>query len=142
MMEEDSKDLANAGSYGVKLHFRARGKLDGKGLASILHKSLSLGAEGLGKDGILLGHVKAIALTEKGFVKVNIVDLRLGADVEDSIGREPVDHGTVNLMAAVTGRSDADVRKGMEKTVSALARQLWMDEGKGDKCTNQILELR
>ncbi len=141
-MEEDSKELANAGSYGVKLHFRARGKLDGKELASILHKSLTLGAEGLVKNGVLLGHVKAIALTEKGFVKVNIVDLSLGADVEDSIGKEPVDHGTVNLMAAVAGRSDADVRRSIDKTVSVLARLLWVDEDEGGKCANQMIELR
>jgi hypothetical protein len=141
-MEEDSKVLAEAGSYGVKLHFRARGKLDGKGLASILHKSLTLGAEGLGKEGALLGHVKAIAMTDKGFVKVNIVDLRLGADVEDNIGKKVVENGTINLMAAVAGRSDEDVRKGLERAVSALARQLWVDDDKGDKCTNRILELR
>lgn len=139
---EDSKELAQAGSYGVKLHFRARGKLDGKGLASIMHKSLTLGAEGLGKEGILLGHVKAIAMTDKGFVKVNIVDLRLGADVEDNIGKKVVENGTINLMAAVAGRSDEDVRKGLERAVSALARQLWVDDDKGDKCANRMLELR
>lgn len=141
-MIEDSKDLAQAGSYGVKLHFRARGKLDGKGLASILHKSLILGAEGLGKEGVLLGHVKAIAITDKGFVKVNIVDLRLGADVEDNIGKKAVENGTINLMAAVAGCSDGDVRKGLERAVSALARQLWVDDDKGDKCANRMLELR
>ena len=141
-MEEDSKELAQAGSYGLKLHFRARGKLDGKGLASILHKSLTLGAEDLGKEGVLLGHVKAIAMTDKGFVKVNIVDLRLGADVEDNIGKNAVEKGTINLMAAVAGRSDGDVRKGLERAVSALARQLWVDDDKGDKCANRMLELR
>ena len=141
-MEEDSKELAQAGSYGVKLHFRARGKLDGKGLASILHKSLTLGAEGLGKEGVLLGHVKAIAMTDEGFVKVNIVDLRLGADVVDNIGKKAVENGTINLMAAVAGRSDQDVREGLERAVSALARQLWVDDDRGDKCANRILELR
>jgi hypothetical protein len=141
-MEEDSKELAQAGSYGVKLHFRARGKLDGKGLASILHKSLTLGAEGLGKEGVLLGHVKAIAMTDEGFVKVNIVDLRLGADVVDNIGKKAVENGTINLMAAVAGRSDEDVREGLERAVSALARQLWVDDDRGDKCANRILELR
>ena len=141
-MGEDSKELAQAGSYGVKLHFRARGKLDGKGLASILHKSLILGAEGLGKEGVLLGHVKAIAMTDEGFVKVNIVDLRLGADVVDNIGKKAVENGTINLMAAVAGRSDEDVREGLERAVSALARQLWVDDDRGDKCANRILELR
>ena len=141
-MEEDSKELAQAGSYGVKLHFRARGKLDGKGLASILHKSLTLGAEGLGKEGVLLGHIKAIAMTDEGFVKVNIVDLRLGADVVDNIGKKAVENGTINLMAAVAGRSDQDVREGLERAVSALARQLWVDDDRGDKCANRILELR
>ena len=141
-MEEDSKELANAGSYGVKLHFRARGKLSGKGLATIMHKSMTLGAESLGKDGVLLGHIKAIALTEKGFVKVNIVDLRLGADVEDSIGQKLVEAGTINLMAAVAGRSDAEVRASLQRTISALARQLWVDDDKGDKCADRILELR
>ncbi len=98
--------------------------------------------EGLAKDGTFLGHVKAIAMTEKGFVKVNIVDLRLGADVEDTIGQERVDSGTLNLMAAVAGRSDEDVRKGIERTVGALARKLWVDEGDGGKCADRIMELR
>ena len=141
-MEEDSKELAHAGSYGVKVRFRARGRLDGKGLASALHKSLVLGAEGLAKEGMLLGHVKAIALTEKGYVKVNIVDLRLGADVEDAIGAQAVDGGTINLMAAVAGRSDEEVRKGMERAVGALARKLWIDEDKGNSCADRIVELR
>jgi len=53
-----------------------------------------------------------------------------------------VENGTINLMAAVAGRSDQDVREGLERAVSALARQLWVDDDRGDKCANRILELR
>lgn len=141
-MEEDSKAMASAGSYGRRVHFKPRGKMDGKTLASIMNAAMSQAVQNFIQGGTLLGHFKAIATTEKGFVKISLIDPVIGAEAEDTVSSKDVGEGVINIMAAMAGRTDEEVKRAVENCISILARYLWIEENKHMTCANRILEPR
>lgn len=140
MIEEDSKELAEAGSYGLRLRFLPRGPMTGRELGEEMGSALLENARPLAKGGLLLGHVKSVARTGAGFVKVSVVDLRLGPELDTDLADAAVGAGTINIMAAAAGHTDLEVRRAVEAMAAALSKRLELEEdGEGSR---QILELR
>lgn len=140
-MEQNSKELAEAGSFGLRLHFHPRRAMTGAELGQALGKELVNNARPLAMGGSLLGHIKAVAKTEAGFVKVSVVDLTLGPEMDTDIADEKVERGTLNIMAAVAGHTDNEVRSAMESVVAGLSDHLELEKEKKDTGTRQMLDL-
>jgi hypothetical protein len=119
-MSEDSKELADAGSFGMEIHFHDnRCKKEGfvKNLAGMII-NISLELE---RQGGMIGHVKLIAQTENGFVKMSVVDTRLGVETVDELREEKNKKGTIKLMAVVLGLKDETVEETVEGSLPLLA---------------------
>ncbi len=140
-MEEDSKEMAEAGSFGIRVQFHARKAMTGTEMGKALGRALAKNAKPLTKGGALLGHVKAVAKAEHGFVKVSVVDLTLGPELDTDIPNVNVEKGTLNIMAAVAGHTDDEVRTALESVVTELSRQFELEKEKKDKGSTQLLEL-
>jgi hypothetical protein len=74
------------------------------------------------RKGGLIGHVKAFARVDEGFVRFNIVDSELGIDVGDEIKSNHVTGGTIKVMAAVVGVDDQHVEEIIEKRIEDLRK--------------------
>ena len=59
------------------------------------------------KRGILLGHVK-LFISANGTLKLNMVDPKMGIDMEDNLN-DPVVDGEIKFMAATMGVSDKEL---------------------------------
>lgn len=132
--EEDSKELANAGSFGIRLDFEAKKPMAAAEISEVVGGALLKIGKELSTGGGLIGHVKAFVKAPEGFVKVNLVDLEIGYDFEDSLAGKKVAKGTMNVMAAVVGSSDEEVRDAVEMGVAAMSKSfksIHRPEGKG-----------
>lgn len=140
-MEEDSKELAEAGSYGIRLRFHAGKGMTGAEMGGALGEALTKNAIPLAKGGALLGHVKAIAKARPGFVKVSVVDLTIGPEMDTDIVGIEIGEGTLNIMAAVAGHTDDEVRAAVEAMVAELSQRIALEREKKDKGSTQLMEL-
>jgi hypothetical protein len=122
MTEEDSKELANAGSFGIHLNFETKRPLSAQELSDVVGKGLMAIGKVLSTEEGLLGHVKAFIKTSDGFIKVNLVDLDIGYDMEDSLAGRKVSHGTMNIMAAVIGSKDEVVKAAISEAINAMSK--------------------
>ena len=122
MSDEDSKSLAEAGTFGVEITFRAK-KMDKDRFIDELGKFLmSIAKDVESRKGGLVGHVKAFARVDDGFVRLNIVDSELGLDVGDEIRSKQVTGGTIKVMAAVVGVDDHRVEEIIENRIEDLRK--------------------
>ena len=122
MSDEDSKSLAEAGTFGVEIAFKAK-KMDKDRFIDELGKFLmSITKDVESRKGGLVGHVKAFARVDDGFVRLNIVDSELGLDVGDEIRSKQVTGGTIKVMAAVVGVDDHRIEEIIENRIEDLGK--------------------
>ena len=122
MSEDDSKSLAEAGTFGVEITFKAK-RMDKDKFVGELGKFLmSIAKDVESRKGGLVGHIKAFARVDEGFVRLNIVDSELGLDVGDEIKSKHVTGGTIKVMAAVVGVDDHRVEEIIENRIEDLRK--------------------
>jgi len=139
MSEEDSKELAHAGSFGIHLNFETKQPMSAQELSDVIGKVLMGIGKELSTDSGLIGHAKVFIKTPEGFIKVNLVDLDIGFDTEDSLGGKKVSRGTMNIMAAVVGRNDEAVKAAISEAVAAMSKSFKViDEPQKKGATNMI----
>jgi len=127
-MSENSKELADAGSFGLKFDFHAREGIPTPRFATMIEDVLTeVGKNVVAKHGSLLGHIKAFVTTPHGTLKVNLIDLELGPETLNRISSPEVEEGEVKFMAALVGLSDRDVEEIMEDGLEALEGPLDLD---------------
>lgn len=105
-MTENSKEAADAGSFGTEAHFH--GSVSKKELVEAARATvISTADEIVKKRGILLGHVK-LFISANGTLKLNMVDPKMGIDMEDKLN-DPVTDGEIKYMAAAMGVLDNEL---------------------------------
>jgi hypothetical protein len=120
-MSEDSKELADAGSFGLKLDFHSHEGVPTDRFISMIEGVLTdVGRKVTESHGSLLGHIKAFVTTPHGTLKVNLIDLELGPESLNRISSPTVDEGEMKFMAALIGLSDHDVQEFMEESLETL----------------------
>ncbi|OPY33202.1 MAG: hypothetical protein A4E32_00876 [Methanomassiliicoccales archaeon PtaU1.Bin124] len=122
-MEENSKELAHAGSHGTLLHLEHLPIKSAK-LRSAMKKFIVAWAKDLEDRGAVIGHVKMIAETDVGVLKYSVVDTGLGAEVVDELRGDTVKKGTVKVMAAVLNLDDEEVEASLDKELEPLDEQI------------------
>ena len=120
-MSEDSKELADAGSFGMKVDFHSHEGIPTERFVAMIEDVLTdVGKKVMEEHGILFGHIKAFITTPSGTLKVNLIDLELGAESLNRITSPTVTEGEMKFMAALVGLSDHDVEEMMEESLEAL----------------------
>jgi hypothetical protein len=122
MNDDDSKSLAEAGTFGVEITFKTDNMGKDKFVKELGHFLMSIAKDVEARKGGLVGHVKAFARVDDGFVRLNIVDSELGLDVGDEIRSKHVTGGTIKVMAAVVGVDDHHVEEIIEKRIEDLRK--------------------
>jgi hypothetical protein len=122
---EDSKEMANAGSHGMKVELTARTPMTTRAFSELTGKMiLQLSQRIQEKEDALIGHVKLFVRTDHGFLKMSVVDLDLGVETVDALGKGKVSKGTMNLMAAVIGVDDEELEELMEHELEVFDDQM------------------
>ena len=119
-MEEDSKALANAGSHGVRVHFKCVTPMMAEEFSKYLGTGMLEMAMDLTRNGVMVGHIKAFVRGPQGTIRLNLVDPELGVDRSDSYASEKVTTGSLNMMAVVVGIDDCTVKEGMDRFIRGL----------------------
>jgi hypothetical protein len=120
-MSEDSKELADAGSFGMKVDFHSHEDIPTERFVAMIEDVLTeVGKRVMKEHGSLLGHIKAFITTPHGTLKVNLIDLELGPDSLNRISSNSVNEGEIKFMAALIGLSDHEVEDIMEESLEAL----------------------
>jgi hypothetical protein len=120
-MSENSKELADAGSFGMKVDFHSHEEIPTERFVSMIEDVLTeVGKRVMEEHGSLLGHIKAFITTPHGTLKVNLIDLELGPDSMNRISSSSVNEGEMKFMAALIGLSDHTVEEIMEESLEAL----------------------
>ncbi len=143
-MEEDSKELANAGSYGARAHFEAKAKLTGDELGRIVGAFLLDVARDVSSRGGMVGHLKAFVRVPEGFLKVNVVDQELGADISGNVGDALVRAGTMNIMVVAIGIDDCQAKNVLESGLKGLdgrVRVLRLEDGDDEGAEHRIVSI-
>jgi hypothetical protein len=125
--DDDSKSLAEAGTFGAEISFKADNMQKDKFVRELGHFLMSIAKDVEMKKGALIGHVKAFARVDDGFVRLNIVDSELGIDIGDEIRSKHVNGGTIKVMAAVVGVDDHHVEEIIEKRIEDLRKVMDID---------------
>lgn len=116
-MTENSKEAADAGSFGTEAHFH--GNVSKKELVEAARATvISTADEIIKKRGILLGHVK-LFISSNGTLKLNMVDPVMGIDMEDKLN-DPVANGDIKYMAAAMGVSDEELENIMMNSLKSI----------------------
>jgi hypothetical protein len=132
-MNEDSKELADAGTFGMKVDFHAHPSIGSEELAGLMEKLLmTVGERVVEEKGFLLGHVKAFVTTPQGTVKVNLIDTELGPETLNRLTSPEVRGGEIKFMAALVGLGDGDVEEIMEESLEVLDGRLELEIDKHD----------
>ncbi|WP_048133852.1 hypothetical protein [Candidatus Methanomassiliicoccus intestinalis] len=116
-MMENSKEAADAGSFGTEAHFH--GSVSKKELVEAARAAvISTADEIVRKRGILLGHVK-LFISANGTLKLNMVDPTMGIDMDDKLN-DPVVDGEIKYMAAAMGVSDDELENIMMNSLKII----------------------
>lgn len=127
-MSENSKELADAGTFGLKADFHAHPAISPPELIGLMEGMLkSVGQKVMEAKGFLLGHIKAFVTTPRGTLKVNLIDIDLGPEVLDRLGPDSIDSGEIKFMAALVGLEDEDVEEIMEDSLEILDGRLELE---------------
>jgi hypothetical protein len=127
MNDDDSKSLAEAGTFGAEIAFTAENMEKGRFIEELSRFLMSIAKDVESRKGGLIGHVKAFARVDEGFVRFNIVDSELGIDIGDEIKSKYVTGGTIKVMAAVVGVDDQHVEEIIEKRIEDLRKVMDID---------------
>lgn len=127
-MSEDSKELADAGSFGMKADFHAHPAIASKELVALMEALLKdVGAKVTEEKGMLIGHIKAFVTTPQGTLKVNLIDMDLGTETVDRLSAPMVEKGEIKFMAALIGLNDHEVEELMEHSLEMLEERLELE---------------
>jgi hypothetical protein len=127
-MSEDSKELADAGSFGMKADFHAHPAIASKDLVALMENLLKdVGTKVVEERGMMLGHIKTFVTTEQGTLKVNLIDMDLGPETVDRLTSPTVEKGEIKFMAALVGLEDHDVEEIMEECLEILYDHMELD---------------
>ncbi|MCX6652160.1 MAG: hypothetical protein NT137_02250 [Methanomassiliicoccales archaeon] len=124
MGDEDTKELAEAGSFGLKVDFESRGDLRAQDLTKMMGNLLLEVANRITGKQPLIGHVKAFIKTPLGHIQLNLVDTELGLETVQTIGDGAITSGSMNLMAAIVGTEDRKIEEAMRKALEPVALKL------------------
>ena len=124
MGDEDTKELAEAGSFGLKVDFESRGDLKAQDLTKMMGNLLLEVADRITGKQPLIGHVKAFIKTPLGHIQLNLVDTELGLEIVQTIGDGAITSGSMNLMAAIVGTKDRKIEEAMRKALEPVALKL------------------
>ena len=127
MNDDDSKSLAEAGTFGVEIAFKAENMKKERFIEELSQFLMSIAKDVESRKGGLIGHVKAFARVDEGFIRFNIVDSELGIDIGDEIKSKHVTGGTIKVMAAVVGVDDHHVEEIIEKRIEDLRKAMDID---------------
>lgn len=118
---ENTKDEADAGSFGMLVKFHSEEGVQTSKLASLMDDVLLNVAEEIVKEKRhLMGHIKAFVTVPDGTLKLNIIDLDLGVESVNHIKGDIVRSGEMRFMAAIVGLHDEDLEEIMEESVELL----------------------
>jgi hypothetical protein len=124
-VSEDSKELADAGSFGLKFDFHSHDGVPTEKFVKLVEELLNeVGKKVMAEHGSLLGHIKAFITTPHGTLKVNLIDVQLGPESLNRISSPIVKKGEMKFMAALVGLSDHDVEEMMEDSLDVLKGSL------------------
>jgi hypothetical protein len=127
-MMEDSKEEADAGSFGALIHFSPNGDLTTHQFVNIMEDALTQMAQKvMKKKGHLIGHIKAFVTLPNGTLKLNIIDLELGVETTNRINGDAVEEGEIKVMAAIVGLPDEDVEEIIEESLRPLSQFMEME---------------
>ncbi len=127
-MEEDSKELANAGSFGASLHFHSHHPMPTDDFVSIMSEMLRDIGKSTTKPGSpIMGHIKAFITTPQGFLKLNLIDMDLGVEQTTTIKGASVKEGEIKVMAALMGVPDHQVQKAIGESIKPLAKHFELE---------------
>ena len=120
-MNEDSKEMANTGAYGLKLSFHAHPAIPTEEFVSIMEGLLrSIGEKVTQKGYVLIGHAKAFITTKNGTLKVNLIDTDLGPESLDRLNSPAVEEGEMKFMCVLMKLTDHEVEEIMEEGLQEL----------------------
>ncbi len=120
-MTEDSKELAEAGSFGMSVHLLSERGVPTSQLVSLSEDMLTSVAKEVAKERHhLIGHIKAFITAPEGTLKLNLIDLALGVDITNRIDAPAIHTGEMKFMAAVVGLSDKRLEEIMEESLDKL----------------------
>ncbi|HSV41966.1 MAG TPA: hypothetical protein VLH13_00975 [Methanomassiliicoccales archaeon] len=134
-MIEDTKLMSGAGSTGMELHLEP-GEVQISVLRNGLSDFISAFAATLERQGALIGHVKLIAETDSGFIKMSVVDTELGVETIEETRGSIAHKGRVRVMAAVLNLTDLEVRQYPEESLEGLSRKVHLHEA-GHHCHHE-----
>jgi hypothetical protein len=127
-VSEDSKELADAGSFGMKADFHAHPSIRSEELARLMERLLkAVGDQVVQEKGFLLGHVKAFVTTPHGTLKVNLIDTDLGPEILNRLTSPEVEEGEIKFMAALVGLEDEVIEEIMEASLEILDGRLELE---------------
>lgn len=119
---EDSKDMARAGSAGMEWHLALEKGADREEVRIIMEQWLSAISKELIGGRPMLGHIKAVLRFADGWMRANLVDPRLSMDVEGEMDGVLIE-GDMKVMAALVGMSDREVMDGISRGTDEFLRQ-------------------
>jgi hypothetical protein len=127
MTDDDSKSLAEAGTFGAEISFKVDNMQKDVFVNELSRFLMSIAKDVEAQKGGLIGHVKAFARVDDGFVRLNMVDSELGIDIGDEIKSKLVTNGTIKVMAAVVGVDDHHVEEIIENRIEDLRKVMDID---------------
>jgi hypothetical protein len=117
-MSEDSKAMAKAGSHGTKVILA--GEIDSATLQEAVEMIvLSIAKRIVARRGVI-GHVKAIATCDLGFVKSSVVDLELGAETTVKMAEGVASRAEANIMAVALKIDDERMARILRASLRGL----------------------
>ena len=115
--------MADAGSFGVKVHFSSEKPVPTVVLINDMEEVLlRTGKRIVIQHGSLIGHVKAFVKTGSGSIRMNLIDVELGVDASNDVSEESIKNGDMNFMAAAIGVPDHDLEEIMEDCLQLLKK--------------------
>ncbi|NLK24999.1 MAG: hypothetical protein GX307_00255 [Euryarchaeota archaeon] len=127
-MSENSKEMAGASSFGLRLRFQSPKGMGREELATLVVRMLRSMGEAVDQTGrALIGHIKVFLTVPGGSLKANLVDLDLGPETENDLPGELIESGEIRYMAAVIGLTDEEVEQLMEGSLGSLQHKLKID---------------
>lgn len=120
---EDSKLLAGAGSHGAQLHLEHL-PVETELFRRSLTEFITAWSKDLERRGAVIGHVKLIAETDIGFLKISVVDTRLGPEATDELKGDLINGGSIKVMAAVLNLEDEVVEESLDQVLEDLDQKI------------------
>ena len=126
-MNDDTKEEAHAGSFGLRLAFKSTG-IERKELNNLMTGTiLSLGKDIDDYGKTLIGHIKAFISVPGGSLRINMVDLKIGPGTDDRLPEGNISEGEIRLMVAAIGISDKELKRLSQKSLEPMSRMLRLE---------------